>query len=99
MVTIMGDHRAGARHLPAAAAPRSRVITGWLYNSPGSSVLIAGPFHSMHNAIVNPTGLVAVVSLPQFEVLVIMAGIVVLAAVVIAVANQRPTRAEALINT
>ena len=63
----------------------SRLITGWLYNSAGSSVLIAGSFHSMHNAIVNPTGLVAVVALPQFEVLVIMAGIVVLAAVIIAV--------------
>ncbi|MFL5514004.1 MAG: CPBP family intramembrane glutamic endopeptidase [Gemmatimonadales bacterium] len=53
----------------------SRFITGWLYNSAGSSVLIAGLFHSMHNAIVNPTGLVAVVRLPQFEVLVIMAGL------------------------
>jgi membrane protease YdiL (CAAX protease family) len=66
----------------------SRVITGWLYNSAGSSVLIAGLFHSMRNAIVNSTGLVAVVSLPQFEVLVIMAGIVVLAAAVIAVATR-----------
>jgi uncharacterized protein len=66
----------------------SRVITGWLYNSAGSSVLIAGLFHSMHNAIVNSTGLVAVVSLPQFEVLVIMAGIVVLAAAVIGVATR-----------
>jgi hypothetical protein len=47
---------------------RSRLITGWLYNSAGSSVLIAGLFHSMHNAIVNSTGLVAVVDLPQFEV-------------------------------
>jgi hypothetical protein len=50
--------------------------------------LIAGLFHSLHNAIVNPTGLVAVVGLPQFEVLVIMAGIVVLAAAVIAVATR-----------
>jgi uncharacterized protein len=66
----------------------SRLITGWLYNSAGSSVLIAGLFHSMHNAIVNPTGLVAVVALPQFEVLVIMAGIVVLAAAIIAVATR-----------
>jgi membrane protease YdiL (CAAX protease family) len=66
----------------------SRVITGWLYNGAGSSVLIAGLFHSMHNAIVNPTGLVAVVALPQFEVLVIMAGIVVLAAAIIAVATR-----------
>ena len=57
----------------------SRFITGWLYNSAGSSVLIAGLFHCTHNAIVSSTGLVAVVGLPQFEVLVIMAGIVVLA--------------------
>jgi CAAX protease family protein len=66
----------------------SRVITGWLYNSAGSSVLIAGLFHSMHNAIVNPTGLVAAVGLPQFEVLVIMGGIVVLAAAIIALATR-----------
>ena len=66
----------------------SRLITGWLYNSAGCSVLIAGLFHSIHNAIVNPTGLVAVVALPQFEVLVIMAGIVVLAAAIIAVATR-----------
>jgi hypothetical protein len=51
-------------------------------------VLIAGLFHSMHNAIVNSTGLVAVVALPQFEVLVIMAGIVVLATAIIAVATR-----------
>jgi hypothetical protein len=64
----------------------SRVITGWLYNGAGFSVLIAG-FHSMHNAIVNTTGLVAVVALPQFDVLLIMAGSVVLAAAIIAVAT------------
>jgi hypothetical protein len=56
--------------------------------APGSSVLIAGLFHSMHNAIVSSTGLVAVVALPQFEVLVIMAGTVVLAAAIIAVATR-----------
>jgi membrane protease YdiL (CAAX protease family) len=66
----------------------SRLITGWLYNGAGSSVLIAGLFHSMHNAIVNSTGLVAVVALPQFEVLVIMGGIVVLAAATIAIATR-----------
>jgi len=66
----------------------SRLIAGWLYNGAGSSVLIAGLFHAMHNAIVNSTGLVAVVALPQFEVLVIMAGIVVLAGAVIAVATR-----------
>jgi hypothetical protein len=37
---------------------------------------------------VSSTGLVAVVGLPQFEVLVIMAGIVVLAAATIAVATR-----------
>ena len=51
-------------------------------------MLIAGLFHSMHNAIVNPTGLVAAAGLPQFEVLSIMAGIVVLAAAVIAIATR-----------
>jgi hypothetical protein len=66
----------------------SRLIAGWLYNSAGSSVLIAGLFHTMHNAIVNSTGLVAVVGLPQFEVLVIMDGIVVLAAAIVAVATR-----------
>jgi membrane protease YdiL (CAAX protease family) len=66
----------------------SRLITGWLYNSASSSVLIAGLFHSMHNAIVNSTGLVAVLALPQFEVLVIMGGIVVLAAAIITIATR-----------
>ncbi|HEU4909118.1 MAG TPA: CPBP family intramembrane glutamic endopeptidase [Propionibacteriaceae bacterium] len=66
----------------------SRLIAGWLYNSAGSSVLIAGLFHAMHNAVVNSTGLVAVVDLPQFEVLVIMDGIVVLAGAIIAVATR-----------
>ena len=66
----------------------SRFITGWLYNGAGASVLIAGLFHSMHNAIVNTTGLVAVVGLPQFDVLVIMAGLVVLAGAIIAIATR-----------
>jgi hypothetical protein len=57
----------------------SRLITGWFCNGACSSVLIAGLFHSMHNAIVNSTGLVTVADLPQFQVFVIMAGIVVLA--------------------
>ncbi len=51
-------------------------------------MLIAGLFHAMHNAIVNSTGLVVVVALPQFEVLLIMAGIVVLAGAIIAVATR-----------
>jgi F0F1-type ATP synthase membrane subunit c/vacuolar-type H+-ATPase subunit K len=64
------------------------LITGWLYNGAGASVLIAGLFHSMHNAIVNSTGLVAVIALPQFDVLLITAAIVVLAAAIIAVATR-----------
>ena len=66
----------------------SRLITGWLYNGAGSSVLIARLFHAMHNAIVNPTGLVAVIGLPQFEVLLIMAGIVVLAGAIVVLATR-----------
>jgi hypothetical protein len=50
-------------------------------------VLIAGLFHSMHNAIVNSTGPVAVVDLPQFEVWS-LDGVVVVAAVIIAVATR-----------
>ena len=84
---IMGGYGASAGFffLPQLG---SRFITGWLCNGAGASVLIAGLFHSMHNAIVNPTGLVAVVGLPQFEVPVIMAGIVVLAGAIIAVATR-----------
>jgi CAAX protease family protein len=70
----------------------SRLIAGWHYNSAGSSVLIAGLFHAMHNAIVNSTGLVAVVDLPQFEVLVIMDGIVVLAGAIHRRRHPRPPR-------
>ena len=66
----------------------SRFIVGWLYNGAGASVLIAGLFHSMHNAIVNSSGLVAVVGLPQFDVLVIMAGLVVLAGAIIAITTR-----------
>jgi hypothetical protein len=63
----------------------SRFIVAWLYNGAGASVLIAGLFHSMHNALVNPTGLVAVIGLPQGEILVIVAGLAVLAGGIIAV--------------
>jgi hypothetical protein len=42
----------------------------------------------MHNAIVNSTGLVLVVGLPPFEVLVIMAGIVVLAGAIVVLATR-----------
>jgi membrane protease YdiL (CAAX protease family) len=68
----------------------SRLIVGWLYNATGASVLIAGLFHAMHNAMVNPTGLgVAVLDLPQAEVLAILAGVVALAGAIIAVATRR----------
>jgi hypothetical protein len=84
---IMGDHSPGASIflLPHLG---TRLITGWLYNGAGSSVLIAGLLHPMHNAIVNSTGLVAVVALPHVEVLLIMGGIVVLAAAIIAVTTR-----------
>jgi membrane protease YdiL (CAAX protease family) len=67
----------------------SRLIVGSLYNATGASVLIAGLFHAMHNALVNPTGLgVAVLDLPQAEVLAILAGLVVLAGIVVAAATH-----------
>jgi len=37
---------------------------------------------------VNSTGLVAIVALPQFDVLMVMAGLVVLAAAIIAIAAR-----------
>jgi membrane protease YdiL (CAAX protease family) len=67
----------------------SRLVVGWLYNATGASVLIAGLFHAMHNAMVNPTGLgVAVLGLPQEEVLAVLAGLVVLAGVAVAAATR-----------
>ena len=58
----------------------SRLVVGWLYNAAGASVLIGGLFHAMHNAMVNPTGLgVAVLGLPQLDLLAILSGLVVLA--------------------
>jgi uncharacterized protein len=67
----------------------SRLIVGWLYNASGASALIVGLFHAMHNAMVNPTGLgVAVLDLPQEEVLLILAGLVVLTGVIVAVATR-----------
>jgi hypothetical protein len=35
----------------------SRYIVDWLYHGAAASVSIAGLFHAMHNAMVNPTGL------------------------------------------
>jgi hypothetical protein len=62
---------------------------GWLYNAAGASVLIAGLFHAMHNALVNPTGLgVAVLGLPQVEILAILAGLVILAGLAVAAATR-----------
>ena len=68
--------------------PASRFIVGRLYNGGAASVLITGLFHSMHNAMVNPTGLVAVFGLRQGDILVIVAGLAVLAGGVIAVATR-----------
>jgi CAAX protease family protein len=67
----------------------SRFIVGWLYNGSGGSVLIAGLFHSMHNAMVNSTGLgVTVYGVPQTDILVIISGLVILAGGIIAVATR-----------
>jgi membrane protease YdiL (CAAX protease family) len=67
----------------------TRVVIGWLYNASGSSVLIGGLFHAMHNATVNPTGLaVAVLDLPQGEVLFLTGVLVLVAGVVVAVATH-----------
>jgi membrane protease YdiL (CAAX protease family) len=67
----------------------SRVMTGWLYNSAGASVLIAGLFHSTFNATVHPNGFaVAVLGLPQEEMAYVVGGLVVLAAVVVAIASR-----------
>jgi uncharacterized protein len=67
----------------------SRVVIGWLYNAAGASVLIGGLLHAMHNALVNPTGFgVAVLGLPQGEVLVVVSGLFVLAGVLVAVVTR-----------
>jgi membrane protease YdiL (CAAX protease family) len=67
----------------------SRLIAGWLCNGAGSSVLIAGLFHAVHNAMVNPTGLgVAVYGVPQTDILVIVSGLAILAGGIIAVATR-----------
>ena len=68
----------------------SRIVIGWLYNASGASVLIAGLFHAAHNATVNPTGLgVAVLDLPQGEVLFVVGVLVMLAAVIVVLATRR----------
>jgi uncharacterized protein len=67
----------------------SRFIVGWLYNGSGSSVLIAGLFHAMHNAMVNPTGLgIAVYGVPQTDILVIISGLAIVAGGIIAAATR-----------
>jgi membrane protease YdiL (CAAX protease family) len=77
---------AGFLALPLLA---SRVMTGWLYNASGASVLMAGLFHATFNATVNPTGFaVAVLGLPQGEAVYVVGGLVVLAAVAVAVATR-----------
>jgi len=67
----------------------SRFIVGWLYNGSGSSVFIAGLFHAMHNAMVNPTGLgIAVYGVPQTDILVIIPGLAIVAGGIIAAATR-----------
>lgn len=67
----------------------SRFVIGWLYNASGASVLIGGLFHAMHNATVNPTGFaVAVLDLPQDEMLFVTGVLVLVAAVVLVIATH-----------
>jgi uncharacterized protein len=83
---VVGAALAGFVLLPHLA---SRLIVGWLYNATGASVLIGGLFHAVHNATVNPTGFgVAVLALPQIEVLAVLSGLVVLAGVMVVVATR-----------
>jgi hypothetical protein len=58
----MGDHGTAAAHLPAPVS-RQPIDHRLALRRRRSSVLIAGLFHSMHNAMVNSSGLVAVVAL------------------------------------
>jgi membrane protease YdiL (CAAX protease family) len=82
-----GPALAGILALPLLA---SRVVTGWLYNATDASVLIAGLFHATFNATVNPTGLtVAVLDLPQGDVVVVVGALVVVAAVAVVIATHR----------
>jgi membrane protease YdiL (CAAX protease family) len=68
----------------------TRFVVGWLYNASGASVLIGGLFHAMHNATVNRSGFaVAVLDLPQGEVLFLTGVLVLLAAVVVVFATRR----------
>ena len=83
---LMGAALAAYLLLPLVA---SRLVIGWLYNASGTSVLIGGLFHAMHNATVNPTGLgVAVLDLPQDDVLFLVSLLVVVAAVVVVVVTH-----------
>jgi uncharacterized protein len=67
----------------------SRFIVGWLYNATGRSILIGAIFHATFNSTVNKTGLgVAVLDLPQGDVLVIVTGLVVLGAAMIALVTR-----------
>src|SRR6476661_6432897 len=67
----------------------SRIVVGWLYNATGRSILIGAIFHATFNATVNRTGLgVAVLDLPQGDVLVIVTGLVVLGAAMIALVTR-----------
>jgi membrane protease YdiL (CAAX protease family) len=83
---LSGLTLAGFLLLPLVA---TRFVTGWLYNASGASVLIAGLFHATHNATVNPTGFaVAVLQLPQGEIVYVLGALVALAAVAIVIATK-----------
>jgi CAAX protease family protein len=67
----------------------SRFIVGWLYNSTGASVLIAGLFHATFNSTINSTGFaLAVLKLPSEEAFTVINAMVVLAGVVVALATK-----------
>jgi CAAX protease family protein len=83
---LSGLALAGFLLLPLLA---TRFVVGWLYNASGASVLIAGLFHATHNATVNPTGFaVAVLHLPQGEILYVLGALVTLAAAGIIIATR-----------
>ncbi len=83
---LTGAVFAGLLSLPLLA---TRFVIGWLYNVSGASVLVVGLFHAMHNATVNPGGLaVAVLNLPEEEVVYVSGGLVVIAAVVVVAATR-----------
>jgi uncharacterized protein len=67
----------------------SRFVVGWLYNSTGASVLIAGLFHASFNSTINPTGFaLGVLNLPPEEAFTILNAMVIIAGVVVVAATK-----------